>query len=370
MARGGDVLNADGDVLGAVIELDDVTSIRRLEREVKDVLSAVLDGDFSLRVTAIDNLGFTSSVATGLNGTLSALGQGDLSQRLKGDMRGEYSVAKGHVNTAIEQLPKVMSDVVRVAEQVERSAEPILDGAHGLAERAESQASTLEQTAATMEQMSASIAANAESARASTARAERASQGAAEGAAIASDAIAAMERIEGGSARISEIITVIEAIAFQTNPLALNAAVEAARAGDAGRGFAVVASEVRALAQCSSHAAKDITHLIEQSTCEVGAGVELVRRAGASLNEIVESVRDVAQTIEGISTTSAEQSSSSAEITASVSAMDEMTQRNAALSRESASAAQTFAAHARELRVLVSSFTLESAEAELAWRAR
>ena len=376
-ARIGPVHDAQGQTIGRVIELQDVTVVRKLEREVMEVIADVDRGAFQKRVTRIDNLGFTSFVATGLNqlmdnvsafmarlnDTLGAMGDGDLSRRMNGDFQGEFEDARRHVNEALGRLSGALSEIVEVAGTVERSAQPISKGASDLAGRAESQAATLQETAATMEEMTASIQTNAEKAQQSFQIAEQTSTNATKSNRIVTSAVTAMERIEHSSSKISEIITVIESIAFQTNLLALNAAVEAARAGDAGRGFAVVASEVRALAQRSSDAAKDITQLIQESTAEIGGGVRLVKEAGVSLEEIVEGVRGLTETVEGISSANAEQSAGVTEICTSLNDMDGMTQQNAALSQESAAAAGVLSEQASRLRQLVSAFALAKAEA-------
>jgi methyl-accepting chemotaxis protein len=177
-----------------------------------------------------------------------------------------------------------------------------------------------------------------------------------DGGAIAGEAVAAMVRIEGASKKISEIVSVIDGIAFQTNLLALNAAVEAARAGDAGKGFAVVASEVRTLAQRSGEAAKDISGLISSSNTEVEAGVKLVRQAGDALTRIVEASRSVQNTISEVATASTEQANGIEEMSQTVAHMDEMTQANAALAEQSAASANALAGKIAELNALVAAF--------------
>ncbi|MEM6904861.1 MAG: methyl-accepting chemotaxis protein, partial [Pseudomonadota bacterium] len=249
----------------------------------------------------------------------------------------------------------------------------IATGATELSGRTESQAASLEETAATMEEMTASIKANAESADRAKSISSDAAARATRGGEVVEETVTAMGLIETGSGKISEIITVIDSIAFQTNLLALNAAVEAARAGDAGKGFAVVASEVRTLAQRSAEAAKDITQLISESTRQVSDGVQLVNRTGEALREIVEAVDAVAGTVEEISAATREQSTGVSEISASVSQMDQMTQQNSTMAEGSASASKSLETQGVELANLLGFFkvgaTHGEALADAKWRA-
>ncbi|KPF67325.1 hypothetical protein IP69_13290, partial [Bosea sp. AAP35] len=236
------------------------------------------------------------------------------------------------------------------------AAREINMGADDLSKRTEEQASSLEETAATTEELAASVKASAQASRNAAAIANEAMGAAQSGGAIAGQAVEAMARIESASQKISDIIRVIDDIAFQTNLLALNAAVEAARAGDAGKGFAVVASEVRTLAQRSSEAAKDITALISSSNMEVGEGVKLVRQAGDQLSQILASSQKVAATIADISSASGEQANGIDEMSQAVAHLDEMTQANAALSEQSAASAASLSTRIGQLNDLVAAF--------------
>jgi methyl-accepting chemotaxis protein len=222
--------------------------------------------------------------------------------------------------------------------------------------RTEQQASALEESAATTEQLAASVKTSAQASRRSVALADDATKIARTGGDIVKNATDAMARIEDASKKISEITSVIDGIAFQTNLLALNAAVEAARAGDAGRGFAVVAAEVRALAQRSSDAAKDITGLIASSDAEVTEGVKLVRLAGGTLEQIVEAAAAVSSTVEEIASASGEQANGIEEMSQTVSHMDEITQQNAALAEQSAASSKALLDQIEQLNRLISSF--------------
>ncbi|WP_082613194.1 globin-coupled sensor protein [Bosea sp. Root483D1] len=287
---------------------------------------------------------------------MAALANGDLTVRITQDMPAEYAMIGTHFNDAMERLGTMIATIKASSTAIAASSQEISDGAADLSERTEQQASALEQTAATTEELAASVKSSAQSSRASTALADEATAVASEGGGIIKEAIAAMARIEDASRKISEITGVIDGIAFQTNLLALNAAVEAARAGDAGRGFAVVAAEVRALAQRSAEAAKDITGLIGTSGSEVTEGVRLVRLAGDTLEQIVGASGRVSATVGEIAAAAGEQASGIAEMSQAVSHMDEITQRNAALAEQSAGSARTLLTQIERLSQLVCAF--------------
>ena len=287
---------------------------------------------------------------------IGELSTGNLSAQLPARMTGSFAEVRTSFNATTEKLSALVSEIHGASAAVARDSEAASGGARDLTSRAESQATSLQQTAATMEQISTSVRANAENARKADDAAGDAAQQSARGAEIVQSAIQAMDRIENSAAKISDIITVIEAIAFQTNLLALNAAVEAARAGDAGKGFAVVASEVRTLAQRSSDAAKDISQLIHESGSHVSDGVTLVRETGAALDRINSAVDAVAVNVGGISAASAEQASGIAEISSTLSSMDDMTQKNYDLAEQSAINAQSLAQGGRRLLELIAFF--------------
>jgi methyl-accepting chemotaxis protein len=267
------------------------------------------------------------------------------------------------VNALIERMAGIVGEVAVAAADIDTAAREITTGADDLSKRTEEQASSLEETAATTEELAASVKASAQNARQSAALAEEGMNAAKSGGDIAGEAVNAMARIETTSQKISDIIRVIDDIAFQTNLLALNAAVEAARAGDAGKGFAVVASEVRTLAQRSGEAAKDIANLISSSNTEVADGVRLVRQVGESLTVIVDASKKVASTIADISAASSEQSNGIDEMSQTVAHLDEMTQSNAALAEESAASANALASRIAQLNGLVSGYRTDAASA-------
>ncbi|KPH80310.1 methyl-accepting chemotaxis protein, partial [Bosea vaviloviae] len=279
--------------------------------------------------------------------------EGDLTVRVDAAYRGKFAELKGAINDTVDRLSATVRTIQVTSADVGLAAREINMGADDLSKRTEEQASSLEETAATTEELAASVKASAQASKDAAAIANEAMQAAQSGGAIAGQAVEAMARIESASQKISDIIRVIDDIAFQTNLLALNAAVEAARAGDAGKGFAVVASEVRTLAQRSSAAAKDISGLISSSNLEVGEGVKLVRQAGEQLSQILASSRKVAATIADISAASGEQANGIDEMSQAVAHLDEMTQQNAALSEQSAASAASLSSRIGQLNDLV-----------------
>jgi len=283
---------------------------------------------------------------------------GDLTQSLSEQRRDEV----GQIARALAQLNVNLMSIVRDARvgvtELHHGTQAISEGNADLSARTETQASNLQQTASSMEQITSTI-------RASTEMAQSAARHAAAALAVSSNsnqAVAAvarsMESISSASARIADIIQVVDSIAFQTNILALNAAVEAARAGEQGRGFAVVASEVRSLAQRSAEAAKEIKGLITSSTESVEAGAALVARAGETMQDIMSSIGRVSHIVGEISHATAEQSSGINQIGMAISQLDQMTQQNAALVEQSAAAAQSLQQQADELAQTVAVFKL------------
>jgi len=288
---------------------------------------------------------------------VEAAERNDLTQRIPLD--GKSSEIQGlcaGVNGLIETMATVVQKIKQTALEVSSASAEISASTTDLSQRTEEQAASLEETSASMEEISATVKKNAENAQQARQSAANTRQVADRGGEVVAQAVQAMARIEESSRKISDIIGVIDEIARQTNLLALNAAVEAARAGDAGRGFAVVASEVRSLAQRSSQAAKDIKDLITNSNGEVRNGVELVNRAGASLGEIVESIKSVTEIVSDISTASIEQSTGIEQINKALTQLDEVTQQNSALVEENAATAKTLEQQAAALSVEVNAF--------------
>jgi len=270
-----------------------------------------------------------------------------------------------------DQLSTLVTNIRSAAAEVQTSAEEISKGNTSLSQRVESQAATLEETSASMQRMTETVRRNADNARAANDLAIEARDHAERGGTVVQTAVAAMQAINESSRKISEIIGVIDAIAFQTNLLALNAAVEAARAGEQGRGFAVVASEVRNLAGRSASAAKEIKALIQDSVSKVGDGSRLVEQSGSTLVEIVSSVKKVAAIVGEITAASAEQADGIDQVSRAVSQMDESTQQNAALVEEAAAASESIVQQVRELNASVQGVSASaSGKAEVVERTR
>jgi methyl-accepting chemotaxis protein len=294
-----------------------------------------------------------------LQEAIEAAQASDLTRRVPLEGKsGEIADACRGVNALLDAMTGMVGNMMDSSSTITSAAGEIAAGTNDLSQRTEQQASNLEETAASMEEMASTVKQNSENAQQANQLAISARAVATDGGAIASQAVEAMARIEQSSTKISEIIGVIDEIAFQTNLLALNAAVEAARAGDAGKGFAVVASEVRSLAQRTSVAAKDIKGLIVESGRQVKDGVKLVDNAGASLGEIVKSINRVADIVAEIAAASREQSTGVEEINKAVAQMDQMTQQNAALVEESAAASRTLQDEAQSMYDKMSAYTI------------
>ena len=269
------------------------------------------------------------------------------------------------LQTMRASLRELVQRVQGASVQMHHASSEIAQGNADLSARTESQASALEETAASMEQLNATVRQNADSAQTANQLAQNASQVAQQGGAVVARVVETMQDINASSARIADIIGVIDAIAFQTNILALNAAVEAARAGEQGRGFAVVATEVRALAKRSADAAKEIKQLITASVERVEGGSALADQAGSTMGEIVHAIRRVTDIMGEISAASHEQSAGVAQVGEAVMQMDQATQQNAALVEESAAAAEGLRQQAEGLLQAVSRFQLERGAAAL-----
>ncbi len=340
--------------------------------QIAELVEAVSQGRLDRRIEEGDKEGFQLTVSRQLNGltatlqgvtgelaeVMHALADGEVTRRIRGDYRGVYGELKDSANSMAERLSEFARRLAASANQLRDAAADISAGSEDLAGRTESQAATLEETAAAMHQVTSTVRQNADNALAADRLAAEARQTAQRGGQVVGNVVGAMDKIEDGARKISDIVTLIDEIAFQTNLLALNASVEAARAGEAGKGFAVVAQEVRALAQRSANASKDIKSQISASNAQVRTGAELASQAGGALEDIVGAVQKVTSIVAEIASASGEQSRGLDEVNKAVSNMDEITQRNAALVEQTHASAQALANQAQELTELVGFFKL------------
>ena len=301
--------------------------------------------------------GIARDLAQAMQAT-SAVEQGDLTFPIHVDSKDEIGELLSHLKGMQAGLVKVVSNVRSGSEGVATASSEIAQGNNDLSARTEQQASALEETAASMEELSSTVKQNADSARQANQLAMNASTVAVRGGQVVGQVVETMKGINEASRKISDIISVIDGIAFQTNILALNAAVEAARAGEQGRGFAVVASEVRSLAGRSAEAAKEIKMLINASVERVEQGTTLVDQAGTTMTEVVNSIKRVTDLMGEISAASNEQSAGVSQVGEAVVQMDQVTQQNAALVEEMAAAASSLQTQASDLVQVVSIFKL------------
>ncbi|KQS72850.1 chemotaxis protein [Rhizobium sp. Leaf371] len=344
-----------------------------LQSSIASVVAAAVAGDFTARIdrdygspdlnrfaASVNELvGSVDNAIAELRRVIEALSQADLTQSMNGRFQGAFGELQANVNATMVTLRSTMESVRGAGSTISESSAELSGAANDLSKRTEQQAAALEETAAALDEITATVRTSSTRAHEAQEMVRETKESAARSGAIVRSAVDAMERIEGSSSRIGQIIGVIDEIAFQTNLLALNAGVEAARAGEAGRGFAVVAQEVRELAQRSANAAKEIKTLISASATEVAGGVTLVRSTGAALLEIETLVNQVNAHVESIATAAREQSTALGEINTSVNQMDQMTQKNAAMVEETTAASETLADQSRQLQQLLARFRLE-----------
>ncbi len=371
------IVNARGERLGTVVEWRDRTAEVNIESEVSAIIEAAVAGDFSQRLDAAGMSGFFRKLSTGINDLLDAnnralgdvatmlqrLSAGDLTHKIDTDYRGMLGQLKNDANATVDNLQEIVGQIKGATEAINTAAKEIASGNQDLSGRTEEQASSLEETASSMEQLTSTVKQNADNARQANELAGTAQEVATRGGAVVGQVVQTMSAIHQSSAKIADIIGVIDGIAFQTNILALNAAVEAARAGEQGRGFAVVATEVRNLAQRSANAAKEIKGLISDSVERVEAGNKQVEQAGRTMEEVVSAIERVAKIMADISSASREQSSGIEQVSLAVSQMDEVTQQNAALVEEAAAAAESLEEQAHALASAVAVFRTGSESA-------
>jgi methyl-accepting chemotaxis protein len=341
-----------------------------LDRSIGQVVSAASAGalDQRIDIRALD--GVMAKVGEQMNGmldmldtaigniqtTVAGLAKGDLRSRMQGRYQGVFATLQTDLNNMAGTLTGVVQNIASAVEAQSSAAAEISAGSQDLAGRTEQQAAALEETAASMHEVTTTVKQNADNAQAANQLAIAARDTAEKGGSVVADAVDAVTRIESSAQKISDIVSMMDEIAFQTNLLALNASVEAARAGEAGKGFAVVAQEVRGLAQRSANASKEIKGLISESNSQVKTGAALVNRTGQSLTEIVTAIKKVSDIVAEIAAASREQATGLEEVNTAVANMDEMTQRNGALVEETSASAQSLSAQARELTSLVGFF--------------
>jgi len=288
--------------------------------------------------------------------SLTRLARGDLTARIEAEFDGRYAKLKSDFNGAIDSLKDAMSTIADAARGMESGANEIASASNDLSKRTEQQAASLEETAAALDEITATVRRSADGAKQAASVASTARTDADRSGEVVREAVSAMGEIEKSSGQITQIIGVIDEIAFQTNLLALNAGVEAARAGEAGRGFAVVAQEVRALAQRSADAAKEIKTLIASSTSQVERGVRLVGDTGQALSGIVAKVGEIDALIREIAVSSQEQATGLAGVNTAVNQMDQVTQQNAAMVEEATAASASLRGEAQGLAKQVARF--------------
>lgn len=357
--------------LGTVVEWADLTQEIAVEKEVAGIVEAIVGGDLETRISLADKSDFFETLAHGINGLVDnvaevvdevqrlveSANEGDLTLRMQLDGKaGLFRRIGGGINQLTGNMSEIVSRVKTAALEVHRGSEEISQGNTNLSQRTEEQASSLEETASSMEQMTSTVKQTADNASQANQLAIAARDQAERGGSVVLNAVEAMTEISAASNKITDIIGVIDEIAFQTNLLALNAAVEAARAGEQGRGFAVVASEVRSLAGRSASAAKQIKELIQDSVKKVEEGNSLVTQSGETLEQIVGAVKKVTDIVAEIAAASQEQSAGIEQVNKAVMQLDELTQQNAALVEEASAASQSMADQSRGLNQMMNRY--------------
>ena len=323
------------------------------QRELNERQRAQSEHEKALEAKKVDNA--VASLAEGLD----QLALGDLTAAIDQPFDGELDALRMNFNKSVSSLRETLQGISSNSNSIDQKAAEMQSAARELATRTEKQAYSLQDTSASVQEIASTTKLATEKVNEATKIASKAQNNADKSSEIVAKAVAAMDNIENSSKEISNIITIIDEIAFQTNLLALNAGVEAARAGEAGAGFAVVASEVRQLAQRSTNAAKDIKALINTSSDEVEQGAELVKAAGEALSEISHDVAEINNKMSSVVVSANEQLSGVQEVLSSVTEMDQMTQQNAAMSEEASATTNIMTAESKELTGMIQKFQLD-----------
>lgn len=368
------VFNVTGEQLGTVVEIVDRTPEVKTQNEIQQVVDNALLGNFSDRISLDDKTGFFRSFSTSINQLIdvsdqvtndalrifSALAKGDLTQTITAEYHGQFEQLKIDANSTVEQLTAIVSRIQQSANSVNNEAQQLAGGNEDLHKRTVEQSASLEETNVALNEVTKTVEDNSTYASKANVLALKARQFAEQGGDVVQKAMGAMENINHSTSNISEIISLIDNIAFQTNLLALNAAVEAARAGEQGRGFAVVAGEVRNLAGRSASAAKDIKNLISDAQTKVSDGSVLVTDTGDTLQNIIDSVSEVSAVVANIDNASTSQSSSMEEINQTTKHLENITVKNSELVSLAAKSSTNLTCHAQELKQLISFFQVQT----------
>ncbi|MXS84542.1 methyl-accepting chemotaxis protein [Nitrosomonas sp. HPC101] len=354
------------------------TSLRSINDEIKYLVDGAVIGDFSRHGNAdkyqyefhgmVSNLNqLMQTCETNLNDViriLSALAEGDLTQKITREYQGMFATMKDNANVTVGQLASLVRQIKDAIGLITIASKEIADGNFDLSQRTEEQAANLEETVASMEELTSTVKQNADNARQGNQLAASASDMAVKGEAVVEQVVETMSAINDSSREIVDIINVIDGIAFQTNILALNAAVEAARAGEQGRGFAVVATEVRTLAQRSAAAAREIKELINNSVLKVEDGIQLVDQAGKTMDEVAQSIKRVTDIMGEISAASHGQSLGIEQINQAIAQVDKITRQNTVLVEQAAAASESMREQVDRLSRTVAAFTLEPSSSQ------
>jgi methyl-accepting chemotaxis protein len=364
------VFSEDGTRLGSVAQWVDKTDQIKSEQEIAEIIHSASLGDFEHRIPLAGKEGLTLQLAQSMNElmattsgslteivrVLSALAQGNLTEKVAGNYQGIFGELKNDANQTVEQLTDIISHIKEASDTIQVVAKEIASGNNDLSRRTEEQAFSLQQTAGSMNELSTVVKQNTDNAKRANDLALNAANTATKGVNVVGNVVATMSSINESSHRIVDIISVIDDIAFQTNILALNAAVEAARAGELGKGFAVVATEVRNLAQRAASAAGEIKRLIGDSVERVSGGSKQVEQAGNTMQEIVNSINEVTQLMSEIASASIQQNAGIDHVHAAIEKMDTVTQQNAALVEQAAAATESLSEQTQNLALEMSRF--------------